>query len=378
MKKYNPVLIVTPFFSPNIGGVESHLDDLVAELNKRKIPSIISTYSPITTKVTWKRYEKRKYSTIYRCPWFGHNWFPVLEKIPFATFVYLFPGLFIQTLSLLREYKDIKTIHAQGFIAALVVKVCNIFFHKHTVMSTHALYSLADNNILANIFAWILRDFDSILTLSEKSKYELISAGVLKEKISRYMYWVDQERFKPKNKVLLKKQFGWSGKTVYLFVGRLIKIKGVQVIIELAKNSLFSNALFVIIGTGPEEKYVSSETKKLNNVFFMKGIPNNLINKYYCASDYLLVPSQYEEAMGRVVMEAMSSGIYVVATNGGGLPEMIKERKLGVLGFPDVNSFARILKDSRRYRKSVSYIRSFSIKNFSCNNVKTILKEYIL
>ena len=52
--------ILTPFFSPNIGGVETHLDDLVNGLDKGGYKVYVQTYSPITTEgVAWKSYEKR-------------------------------------------------------------------------------------------------------------------------------------------------------------------------------------------------------------------------------------------------------------------------------------------------------------------------------
>ena len=55
------VLILSPFFSPNIGGVESHLDDLVSALDKRKYKVFVQTYSPITTSnVVWESREKKE------------------------------------------------------------------------------------------------------------------------------------------------------------------------------------------------------------------------------------------------------------------------------------------------------------------------------
>ena len=57
------VLILSPFFSPNIGGVESHLDDLVSALDKREYKVFVQTYSPdktfeISLKFTDKVFSK--------------------------------------------------------------------------------------------------------------------------------------------------------------------------------------------------------------------------------------------------------------------------------------------------------------------------------
>ena len=76
-KNKKGVLILTPFFSPNIGGVETHLDDLVAALAEKEYQVFVQTYSPITTKNTfWKSRESNEsYLHIRRYKWFGGNIF---------------------------------------------------------------------------------------------------------------------------------------------------------------------------------------------------------------------------------------------------------------------------------------------------------------
>ena len=52
------ILILTPFFSPNIGGVESHLDDLVTALDQQGYLVFVQTYSPLTTEKTLSKKEE--------------------------------------------------------------------------------------------------------------------------------------------------------------------------------------------------------------------------------------------------------------------------------------------------------------------------------
>ena len=55
-KNKKGVLILTPFFSPNIGGVETHLDNLVSILDEKGYKVFVQTYSPITTEnIPWKK-----------------------------------------------------------------------------------------------------------------------------------------------------------------------------------------------------------------------------------------------------------------------------------------------------------------------------------
>ena len=91
------ILILTPFFSPNIGGVESHLDDLVDQLNVHKIKSYVLTYSPLTTKTTYLSKEKIGLCQVFRFKWFGYQLFPKLEKYPLLDFLYITPYLLIRS-----------------------------------------------------------------------------------------------------------------------------------------------------------------------------------------------------------------------------------------------------------------------------------------
>ena len=53
-------------FSPNIGGLETHLSDLVSSLDKRGWEVFVLTYCPLTTYAKWKMYEKINNVSIFR------------------------------------------------------------------------------------------------------------------------------------------------------------------------------------------------------------------------------------------------------------------------------------------------------------------------
>ena len=86
------VLIISPFFSPNTGGVESHLDDLCSVLTEKGIRAYVTTYQPLTTRGRAASREERGTVSIMRLAWFGSNLFHRLERYPFFEFIYLFPG----------------------------------------------------------------------------------------------------------------------------------------------------------------------------------------------------------------------------------------------------------------------------------------------
>ncbi len=197
------VLQLTPFFSPNIGGVETHLDDLVLELSKKEINSYVLTYQPVMSNEKAKE-EEIKYERVYikRLEIF-RNLFMKLEPYPILDFLLLTPLLlFYSIYFLILKNKTIDIIHAHGLNAAFIARVLKILFNKPILVSTHVTYSFG-KSFLGKIVFRIFNGFDHIFTLSRASKKELLELGIPEGKITLYKYWVDQENFKIRNQVSL-------------------------------------------------------------------------------------------------------------------------------------------------------------------------------
>jgi glycosyltransferase involved in cell wall biosynthesis len=89
------ILMITPFFSPNIGGVETHLDDLCEYLRKRGHKIFVITYQPLTTNVKALKFERDQNLEVRRIGWFGYSLFHKLEPYPLLEFMYLTPILLV-------------------------------------------------------------------------------------------------------------------------------------------------------------------------------------------------------------------------------------------------------------------------------------------
>jgi hypothetical protein len=93
IEKFMNVLQLSAHFSPNVGGVETHLDDLVAGLVKRKYQISVLTYQPLSIDVSAPFYEKNSRLEIIRVPWIKGLFYKLVNQ-PALEFIYLFPGLF--------------------------------------------------------------------------------------------------------------------------------------------------------------------------------------------------------------------------------------------------------------------------------------------
>lgn len=375
------VLILSPFFSPNIGGVETHFDDLCEYLRKNGHKVFVITYQPLTTKAKGQKLEKKENLEIRRVQWFGYNLFPKLEPYPLIEFLYLFPGLFIYSfLFLSRHRKELDAIHAQGFIASLVGKMLKPFFKIHSVASIHTVYDLKKKYLLGKIFSWILKSYDKILLVSEGAKEELLSFGLDLNRSAIFTYWANQEVFKPTEKSQCKKQVGWDNKFVVLFVGRLVKIKGAQVLVDAARK-VDKNIFFAFIVTGTHEDFLEmvGQSKLDENIIYVGEIDYSILNLHYTAADILAVPSRYE-GFARVTLEAMLCGTPVLASNRGCLPEIINPEVGELVEPPTADEFARRIgyyySHPERLKQLSNNCSKYAKKRFSKDNARVIEQSY--
>lgn len=135
---------------------------------------------------------------------------------------------------------------------------------------------------------------------------------------------------------------GWDGRKVVLFVGRLIPEKGVHTLLKAVPKVVRHrpDVLFVIVGGAfynrpGETKYVR-QLKELasswpDHIVFRPFTPYPRVADWFNIADIVAVPSGQEEAFGLVNVEAMASGIPVIASRAGGIPEVVEHGHTGLL-----------------------------------------------
>lgn len=370
------ILLISPYFSPMVGGVETHLDDLCSFFNKQRHIVYVRTYKAFGTKERGRSSEEKGYINIHRIWWPDFNLIFKLEPYPILKFSYLFPGLFLDCLIyLIKQRKSVDVIQAHGFVAALLAVILGKIFRKRIIVNTHVGFNLS-NGIMTAIIKWTLMNSVKVLVLTEGIKVSLINLGIPKEKIGVYHYWVDQNKFNIQKNA--KKMLGWENKFIVLFVGRLIEVKGVRRIFELAKK--LKDVTFVIIGSGLLSEELRKQSKDYLNIIFLGKISNKDLPIYYNGADLLLFPSrvikqEYEEGIPRVMIEALSCGLPAISTRSGGIPEMLDE-KVGRLTGDNVKEMSNVIDTLHRHRtqfKSISRnCRRYALSLFSTKNAKII------
>lgn len=356
---------ITPFFSPNVGGVETHLENLTSYLKLKDYEQTVMTYQALAGSRKGEQKEISKGLKIFRLPWFSGLYYKTLFN-PLVHFLYLTPWLLLNVFYFfIKNSKDTDIIHAHGINAAFIGGIVKFFFKKPLMTSLYVEFNFKRNNFLTNFYLWPLKYSDKILVMTEKSKNELKRCKVLESKITVYSHWINQEIFKPVEKRKTRQLLSLKeDQFIVLFVGRLTKEKGTYLLLDIAKN--LENILFIVIASGDLLNTFKEEASKLKNILYTGRVDYDKLAVYYQTADLLIVPSlvskekaTFEEGIPRVIMEALSCGTPIIGTDNGGIKEVIESGQVGFIETSNASSFSATI---RKIAKNPSELQKMRIK----------------
>ncbi len=180
------------------------------------------------------------------------------------------------------------------------------------------------------------------LVMNEELLDWLKKSGLKKARFSLFRNGVDTGTYVPvlyHKKEGAKARFGFQKKTVFLFVGRLSPEKRIYEFIEvwseIISESLYKDkGVLHIVGGGPLEDEIkkSIEALGVSDSVVMAGRQYEL-KDYYAAADVFILPS-VSEGLSNSMLEAMSSGLAVMASKVGGAKLAVQDGENGFLFDP--------------------------------------------
>ncbi|MEO0108873.1 MAG: glycosyltransferase family 4 protein [candidate division WOR-3 bacterium] len=207
---------------------------------------------------------------------------------------------------------NLVTFHTVGFgTSKVAASLCRALFSRQ-------------NNKLAGKIA-VTRDALDFIQPYFPGRFRIIREGV------------DTNRFRPDVQSI--PDLGPDGRTI-LFVGRLDRRKGLEVLIRALPfvRQHLASARLVVVGKGPLDNDCRRLVRELgldDAVVFVGYVPGEQLPRYYTSADVYCAPTLGGEAFGIVLLEAMASGIPVVATHITGYREVVTDGETGMLVRPN-------------------------------------------
>lgn len=216
-------------------------------------------------------------------------------------------------------------------------------FHKNSALGSFAQVAAYKLHRLLRIYEKHVAVF---IAPSNYIKHQMVIGGFPSEKIRINYYGINTNEI----------QSFYQHKGYFLFVGRLSEEKGVETIIHLAK--LLPEITFKIAGHGPQMEYLHHFALDAPNVEFLGFRNHDELRVLYKDACAVLLPSRMREVFPLVALEAMSHGKPVIASDVGGVSEIVEDRVNGFLIHPtDLHGWAEAV--LRLYHDTDLHLRMF-------------------
>lgn len=233
-----------------------------------------------------------------------------------------------------RKIPIVMTVHDYHLIAPNYLlfhngKICEVtkpskyykaLFHKCVRNSYIASLAEFIEKYINNLFNWERNLIDIFITPTNFVKGKLIEYGFSKDKIVVLPLFIDYKNYKPNYH---------PGKYI-LYFGGLYEQKGVEFLIKVMEN--LPKIPCLIVGDGSERNRLQNIIKKekINNVELLGHIEDSKLIELVSNSCFTVMPSKWFEGFGLVNLEAHACGKPVVASQIGGIPDVVED---GVTGF---------------------------------------------
>ncbi|ADY56268.1 glycosyl transferase group 1 [Syntrophobotulus glycolicus DSM 8271] len=188
-------------------------------------------------------------------------------------------------------------------------------------------------NVVWGLFKWFHRFSDLNFCPSIETLKILENKGI--KNLRLWSRGIDMNTFSPKLRDSeIRKQFKMENKTTFLYVGRLAAEKDLDILIagiERVNVSYADKVQFILVGEGPYAKLLKERTDK--NVLLTGYLEGQELARIYASCDAFVFPSS-TETFGNVVLEAMASGLPVIAVNAGGVKDNVLDSYNGLMCSP--------------------------------------------
>jgi 2-deoxystreptamine N-acetyl-D-glucosaminyltransferase/2-deoxystreptamine glucosyltransferase len=240
-----------------------------------------------------------------------------------------------------RGDRPVDVVHAHQGEDLAVLPLARLAARRHRcplVVTVHCsvAHTLTGRSVKARLLrrlgGWVersvLRRSDAVVVLTGRTATALRAAGVRAERITTIPSGFDPALFAGSRDDV----FPALGRPRIGYVGRLAPQKRADLLVR-AFDRMTVPAELVVVGDGPDRDLVrrlAAESPTADRITLAGFVHHPAVPAVLASLDVLVLPSAYEE-MGSVLTEAMASGLPVVASDVGGIPEVVRHEETGLL-----------------------------------------------
>jgi len=274
---------------------------------------------------------------------FGYFWPRSLERLTigaggipenvsksFLAKIQIVPMIAVFVLVALRNAPGCDVLYANWLGAGIVGAVVNLLTGIPLIVSFRGDDGyLARDRFFWRLFTrWVASRAAIVAPVSVELLEIMRDLGIADSKLRLPRFGVDMDMFRPP-----ETWHDQGTETDVLFVGALIPKKGLQCLLEALQDPSLERVRLTVVGDGYHADELKALCEKLglkDRTRWMGILPPHEVARVMRESDLLCLPS-FTEGSPNVVKEAMSSGLPVIASSVGGVPDLISDGLTGLL-----------------------------------------------
>jgi teichuronic acid biosynthesis glycosyltransferase TuaC len=337
------VLIYTSLFPNSAQPLHGHF---ILERMRHLLPFIRMTvtapipyFPPINLNARWFAFAKTPYVERFAGFDVDHPRYVVFPKLgmithAFSMFLGSLPNVWRRCRWTNYDLIDAHYVYPDGLAALMIGTVLK----KPVVVSARGsdINVFPQFRLIRPLVKLVLRRADAVIAVAQALKDVMVDLGCSAEKITVIPNGVDPVKFRPQARLTARQKLELpSDRPIVLSVGNLLENKGFQILIEMASRlrRRRPDLLFIIVGDGTKRSRLEAQIRSLdlqNNVSLVGARPHEELPAWYSAADLFCLASE-REGCPNVLLEALACGCPVIATNVGGIREIVTSPSLGIL-----------------------------------------------
>lgn len=335
------VLHFTNSYYPIIGGIESVVENLSVQLQKKKIKSDVLTLNKVQG-LKFSKTESHNGSKIFRIPFLDLKYYKI-SSIPF---------------SLIKKY-DIVHIHSLGFFSDVLL-LTKFIHKKKIVVSTHG--GIFHTKSIAGLKSFYFYTFQKLLL---KNADAVIAVSKEDLRLFKKIY---PKTILIENGITLPKAKGKKQSNSFLFVGRFSKNKRIDLLLETFAK--LNKGKLVIAGNDfdnllPKLKKKAKELLIQDNVEFKTSLTSKNMYKEYERAEYFVSAAEYE-GFGITAIEAMHFGCIPILNNIPTFKDFCSQGRGYLVNYTNTKNTSQKIKNmirknnTKMSKKGIIFAKSFS------------------
>lgn len=298
----------------------------------------------------------------------------------------LYEQVLISKLVDVVKYEKLDLLHVHyaiphasaAFMAQEILKTYNIFIPTITTLHGTDITLVGKDPSFEPVITFSINKSNFVTAVSESLKQETLNHFNINNNIEVIPNFINIKNYQLLNNDKYKKRFAPNNEYIITHISNFRKVKRIDDVINIFEkvNKKLSSKL-ILVGDGPERnkaELLCREKNLSNNVIFLGNLKSTI--EVLNISDLFLLPSE-KESFGLAALEAMASGVPVISTLSGGIPELVEHGKNGYLSnIGDINNMA---KNSIKILKTKSTHLNFkmsALERAKYFDIENILPQY--